>query len=231
MTTVWIALIAIGAIASLGAGVWLVAIAFRESVGWGIACLFGFPAVVFVVRYWEDVKLPFAYGLAGTAVAAAGLIGYSVSSVNADLVTYHDLDDSYGWETRPVQLPDEPDTTSGFEPETDGDETDLSATDDQPDADPDVEPADAEHMDEPEQQRTPISVAERRRGYLVPFAKLPTYEGERVVITLKNGERVFVRVLEVRELDLEVRRSVGGGSVTFDVRLSEIAEVRSRRAP
>lgn len=231
MTAFWIALIAIGAIGGLAAGIWLVAIAFRESIGWGIACLLGIPAIAFVVRYWEDVKTPFVYSLVGCFVAVTGVVGYSVSSVNADLIGFDDFDDAGAWDARPLTLPDEPDTSELPDPQSqdDGSAIDNGDPEAAVSADEGEGMAPSGSGDNPPEQRTPISIEERRRGFVVPIEKLELYTGERVVITLKNRERVFVYIVDVGSHHVEVQRNVGGGSVTFSVNLSQIQEVRVRK--
>jgi len=229
MTALWVACIAVGAIAGLAAGVWVIIIAFRESVGWGIACLFGVPALVFAVRYWEDVKVPFVYWLIGIVLGTTGVVGYSVSTVNAELENYDSYDDQYAWDTRSLVLPDEPDTTQDpISADVDGIDSTGESGEEGP-TNTDGSDVDGELHENPEERPTPASLADRRRGFLVPLNDLEKYRGEHVAITLKNGERIFVYVVEFRPGWLEVQRSLGGGSVTFDVRIADIEEVRARK--
>jgi len=58
--------------ASLVSFIWLTTIAFKRSVGWGLAVLFiPFAFIVFAVKNWTEAKVPFLVNLgSGVAVAA-----------------------------------------------------------------------------------------------------------------------------------------------------------------
>ena len=69
-----IALIAIGSLLLLVAGIWAVVIAFRRSIVWGLCYLFvPFAALVFLFVAWADVRRAFLLQLAGFAVLAGGI--------------------------------------------------------------------------------------------------------------------------------------------------------------
>jgi hypothetical protein len=60
------------AIAVIG-GIWLLVVAFQESVGWGIACLLiPFVSLVFVIMHWDKAKKPFLVNLLGAAIIIVG---------------------------------------------------------------------------------------------------------------------------------------------------------------
>ncbi|PWT99924.1 MAG: hypothetical protein C5B53_04745 [Candidatus Melainabacteria bacterium] len=51
--------------------IWLLVIAFRTHVGWGLAFLFiPFAAIAFVVTHWSTARKPFLCLLGGMAIAA-----------------------------------------------------------------------------------------------------------------------------------------------------------------
>lgn len=61
------ALLMIGLLVSLIGGIWLLVVAFQESVWWGLGSLFLTPvAIVFVILHWQVSKKPFLISLAGT---------------------------------------------------------------------------------------------------------------------------------------------------------------------
>ena len=54
-------------------GIGLLIAAFRESILWGLGCLFLSPvSLVFLILHWRDAKKPFFLQLAGLAVLFLG---------------------------------------------------------------------------------------------------------------------------------------------------------------
>ena len=67
-------LVMVGTILSLIGGVWFLVVAFRESVLWGLGCLFfWFVSLFFLISHWDRAKRPFAVLLLGAAALAAGI--------------------------------------------------------------------------------------------------------------------------------------------------------------
>jgi hypothetical protein len=59
--------------ASLVSYIWLTVLAFKRSVGWGLAVLFiPFAFIVFAVKYWTEAKVPFLVNL-GSGVAGVAI--------------------------------------------------------------------------------------------------------------------------------------------------------------
>lgn len=53
-------IIIIAMLIGFGLSVWHYVIAFKESVGWGLACLFlPFASLIFTIRHWDEAKAPF----------------------------------------------------------------------------------------------------------------------------------------------------------------------------
>ena len=83
MVFLGMALIGIGYIIMLVGSIWVLVIAFQESVLWGVcALLIPFEILVFVVMNWEKAGKPFLISLAGivpmvigTMIAASGAGG------------------------------------------------------------------------------------------------------------------------------------------------------------
>ena len=60
------ALIGIGGIIMLVGGIWVLVIAFQESVLWGLGSLFiPFVSLIFVAMHWDKAGKPFLISLAG----------------------------------------------------------------------------------------------------------------------------------------------------------------------
>lgn len=63
----------IGIILAAVGGIWFLVRVFRESIIWGILCLFtGVASLIFLVLYWRETRKPFFIWLAGTVVAFVG---------------------------------------------------------------------------------------------------------------------------------------------------------------
>jgi len=69
-----IALIYIGGLISFIGGIWLLVVAFKTSVWWGLGTLLLGPVgLVFVILHWQDAKKPFLVSLAGTVLMIIGV--------------------------------------------------------------------------------------------------------------------------------------------------------------
>jgi hypothetical protein len=73
MSILGTALVVLSAIAMFVFGVQILIMAFKTSVGWGLASLFiPFAILVFVFKHWEQTKKPFLYTLACLPVYLIG---------------------------------------------------------------------------------------------------------------------------------------------------------------
>ena len=56
-------------------GIWLLVVAFRESLGWGLcSLLLPIVSLVFAITHWDDAKKPFLTNLVGVAVVIVGIL-------------------------------------------------------------------------------------------------------------------------------------------------------------
>lgn len=75
MSAVALALLAVGGIVVLVAGVMLLVKAFQTSVLWGLGYIFvPFVSLIFVILYWQETKKPFLYLLGGAALLLVGVV-------------------------------------------------------------------------------------------------------------------------------------------------------------
>lgn len=82
-------LTAVGSIAAAVGGIWLIVLAFRKSVAWGLLCLFISPvAIVFAIQNWAIAKRPFLIEIGGVVILIIGsvLMGMGLSADMAALV-------------------------------------------------------------------------------------------------------------------------------------------------
>jgi len=67
-------LLAIGGIGMFVSGIWLLVVAFQESIWWGLGCiLVPFVALIFVAMHWDKAGKPFLVQLACLVPYLAGL--------------------------------------------------------------------------------------------------------------------------------------------------------------
>ena len=66
-------LVVVGMMVVVAGGLWILVLAFQESVGWGIACLLcGIAQIIFLIQFWDRCSKPFLIQLAGLALAVIG---------------------------------------------------------------------------------------------------------------------------------------------------------------
>ena len=76
----WV-LVVLSGLAMFVFGIQILIMAFKTSVGWGLACLFlPFAALVFVIKFWDQAKTPFLRSLACLPVY---LIGFALIAYGA----------------------------------------------------------------------------------------------------------------------------------------------------
>ncbi|MCD4750936.1 MAG: hypothetical protein K8R59_16300 [Thermoanaerobaculales bacterium] len=239
MTALWFAVIVVGGIGGLAAGIWLLVLAFRESLGWGLACLFiPFAALVFAVKFWDEAKIPFIITLVSAGVVLVGTLGYSMFTVNAGLNDFSEFDDSSSWNPR-TELPPDGDPIS-YPSET------PWAIEERDDVDTLVEDAGTPFLESetnlgidteegtvavPIESEPPPEGRGRRKNVTIPKANLHLMIGEKVELILYSGQRISARVESITADKVFMKHRVGGGSVTYSVPLGVISEVRIRRAP
>ena len=74
METIGMVLLFVGFAVMAVGGLWLLVVAFQQSVGWGLACMFiPFVVIVFLVKFWDDAKKPFFIYLAGLVPYIIGI--------------------------------------------------------------------------------------------------------------------------------------------------------------
>lgn len=65
----------VGDLIALVGGIWILVLAFKQSVLWGLGSLFvPFVALVFVIKYWAVAKKPFLINLAGVVLIVIGVV-------------------------------------------------------------------------------------------------------------------------------------------------------------
>ena len=66
------ALVVLGGIVSLIGGIWFLIASFRESIWWGLGCLFIAPVqLFFLIFHWDVAGKPFGVSLLGSVLCIA----------------------------------------------------------------------------------------------------------------------------------------------------------------
>lgn len=67
------ALLFLGLAISVVAGIWFLVVAFRQSILWGLGCLFvPFVSLIFLIVHWSEAKRPFLWSLIALIPIIAG---------------------------------------------------------------------------------------------------------------------------------------------------------------
>jgi hypothetical protein len=75
MEIVGMIILAIGGIVSLVGGIWFLVVAFRQTIWWGLGCIFiPFVWLIFLIMHWGEAKNPFFVSLLGGVIIAVAAI-------------------------------------------------------------------------------------------------------------------------------------------------------------
>lgn len=80
MSTAFLVVLGVGYLISLVGSIMVLVAAFRESVLWGLGCIFvPFVSLIFIIKFWDESKRGFFVSLAGLAVVVVGFGGILVT--------------------------------------------------------------------------------------------------------------------------------------------------------
>ncbi len=64
----------LGLIIALIGGIWIIVLAFQESIWWGLGCIFvPFVSLIFAIMHWNIAAKPFLISLAGGILYGIGI--------------------------------------------------------------------------------------------------------------------------------------------------------------
>ena len=69
-----ILLIILGGLIGFVCTIWILVLAFRESIWWGLGCFISIIQLVFIFTHWEEAKKPFLISLVATALCILGFV-------------------------------------------------------------------------------------------------------------------------------------------------------------
>lgn len=220
----------LAAIVSTVFSIWLVVIAFRKHVLWGLASLFlPFAAIVFAVKYWQESRKPFLYGI-GTGIAATVLF-VAAAVVGAGAASKHlaeGMNQEFAQEMAKMQA--EMEAASRTAP------AEPVSPEPAPDASPDPAPAPVPVSLPADVLKTagkfvvdgfaydPLQVT--KDGYVpVSLREAPSAVGRFSKVVSKDGQTHRGQLVRADGSGVELERSLGGGTVSYRVSAGKIESI------
>ena len=228
IATILVVVAVLAAIASTVFSIWLVAIAFRRHVLWGLASLFlPFAVIVFAVKHWEESRKPFLYSLATGVAASFFFIAAAVLGVGAASKQLAEgMNEDLAQEMARVRATMEAQAAAGGSRNAESSPAAQAPDDGAERADPEPVPLPI--------ALPPVTTAPNVTGDLGGFTYDPadvTRDGY-VEVPLREAGRAIGRFAKVVETDgqshrgalvradaggVELERSLGGGTVSYRV--------------
>ena len=213
-------LLVIGGLIGFAAWVWLIVVAFRVSVGWGLLVLLlswtWVPIIIFAVRYWEKAKRPIMlWGVAFVLHLAAVLIATLALGIELGSI----VDETGGLIARPGAevniedrvLPPQRPTAEATHPSWEAIVREI---------DRDKGDSWESHVPLP----TPVTGGSRKG--LLSWDEAAGYIGRAVILELNNNT-TMTAALEVVEPDrLRVRHVIGGGEASYWIERDQVKRIR-----
>jgi hypothetical protein len=188
-------------------GIWMLVIAFRTGVLWGLAVLFvPFAVLVFAITHWDECKKPFLLQL-GTSVAAFMLIFLTVGAAVGEAAD---------------MAAEEQARMSASEKSQDVDwEKELSKPSSAP-----AEPYAGVRAPLPTRPAPSVRVTQEPRrtlpGGKIQLGRAREYLGERVRVTAHDGRTMQGDLIDVSGDRLIIEKELSAGFFSFDVARSEV---------
>ena len=213
------ALLVIGGLIGLAAWVWLLVVAFRVGIGWGLLIfLLGWtwiPIIIFAVKYWDLAKRPImltvlSVVISGAAYAIAVLvIGMNLDSLAGEtggLVAQPGADVEID---RPVLPPPRP-----------------TALPTHPSWEAIVREVDRETDDTTWEEFVPSPTPATQRTNQLSWSELNAHVGRAVVIELVRGTPITAALEGAETERVRIRHVIGGGEASYWIERDQIASIR-----
>lgn len=223
MLGVGVVLLVVAGILSLVGTVMFAVAAFRVSLVWGLLVLFvPFAGLVFLVKYWGQAKRGFLVGLAGSTVGVIAFLALSAGIASKAKAQLGDLAAQMQSQTKaemarqreavPPPAPAAPGT--GAEPVL---EAQAAPAPERPLAVRSI----GDLRGFPEIPSDPSDPGEIRKP------DLARHVGEELLFVEKDGGSIWGKLVSVSPRSLRIERRLHGGSVQYEVPLTDIRTVRA----
>lgn len=208
-------LMTVGGVICLVSWIWLLVVAFRVSVIWGLVLFFLawtlVPIIVFALRNWDEAKRPLIlYGLGLTFVVVAYLT--ALCAVAQEL-------DSFAEKDEPLVTAEDPETAKNDpilpppRPTTLPTHASWEAVVDEIDGDPDAD------------WETLVPSPTPATGGL-EWDELESLIGRRLILELRNGTATTAALEAVEPHRLRIRHVIGGGEASYWIERDQITRIR-----
>jgi len=212
-------LLAVGGLIGLVAWIWLLVVAFRVSIGWGLLIFFlgwtWIPIIIFAVKYWDLAKKPIIlYAICFAISATAYLIAVFIIGINLESIVEEgggivatpgvevEADRPILPPPRPTALPTHP-SWEAIVTEVDRDQEDTSW-----------------------EEFVPSPTPATGRPDQLSWAELNSYAGRTVIIDLKRGVPITATLEGAKGDRLRVRHAIGGGEASYWIEREKITGIR-----
>lgn len=223
------AIMILGVIVMLVGGIWLLVVAFKQSVVWGLVVLFvPFAALVFVVKYWDVTKTAFVVNLVGAVMYGGMFYGVIKPRIEHNLVALaHARAMSAHSHHQDSTISDDLDSLAPKAPDDRAADNTGAA---RKDAATSAESPKAQAVDTaPEAMAT--NADSSAKPLVIRVADARKYIGQLVRVTGKNHVVREAMLREVHGDALVFERRVGSGSLIFRMHAAEIAHLESMGLP
>lgn len=213
------ALLVIGGLIGFAAWIWLLVVAFRVSVGWGLLILLlgwtWIPIIIFAVTYWDLAKRPIMLTAVSVVVSGAAyaiavfVIGMNLESIAEETGGIVARPGADVEADRPVLPPPRP-----------------TALPTHPSWEAIVREVDRESDDTTWEEFVPSPTSETGRPNQLRWSELNAHVGRAVNIELVRGTPITA-ALEGAEADrVRIRHVIGGGEASYWIDRDQITSIR-----
>lgn len=211
-------LLALGGLIGFAAWIWLLVVAFRVSIGWGLLIFFlgwtWIPIIIFAVKHWDLAKKPILLSAVGVLISgAAYLIAVFVIGMNLDSIVEEgggitalpgnevEVESTELPPLRPTAMPTHP-SWEAIVREVDKDE------------------------DASWEQLVPTPTPVTGRPDQLSWDELNAYAGRTVVVTLKRGGPITASLEGADATRVRIRHVIGGGEASYWIERGQVTSVR-----
>jgi hypothetical protein len=216
LTTV---LLALGGLIGLAAWIWLLVVAFRVSLGWGLVIFFlswtWIPVIIFAVKHWDLAKKPIILyavfvGISGAAyLIAVFIIGINLESIVEDRGGIVAMPGAEVESDSPVLPPPRP-----------------TAMPTHPSWEAIVNEVDRDVEDTSWEELVPSPTPATGRPDQLSWAELNSFAGRTVIIGIKRGVPITATLEGAKGDRVRVRHVIDGGEASYWIEREKITGIR-----
>ena len=220
MTALATGLLVVGGLIGFAAWVWLLVVAFRAGIGWGLLILLlswtWVPVIIFAVRHWEAAKRPILlWGVGFLLSLAAYLVAVFTLGMGFDSI----VEEAGGLTSRPEPvIESDPNILPPPRPTSEPTHPSWEAVVQEVNRD---EGADWETM-----VPTPTPITGRPGEGWLSWEELPGFIDRTMVLELENNTIVTAALEAVEPTRIRIRHVIGGGEASYWIDRDQVERIR-----